>query len=100
MTTMELRLHPIGPMVVAGLIYRPLDQFSNLVDHHRSLMDEFSEDLTTWIFLRVAPPQHLGRSASMLSLRSVSPKSTATMFEGDPGRVAQQIMDALSERQL
>jgi hypothetical protein len=43
-------------MVVAGLIYRPLDQFSNLVDHHRSLMDEFSEDLTTWIFLRVAPP--------------------------------------------
>src|SRR5262249_12635324 len=55
-TTMELRLHPIGPTVVAGLIYWPLDQFSNLVDHHRSLMDEFSEELTTWIFLRLAPP--------------------------------------------
>jgi Berberine and berberine like len=54
-TTMELRLHR-GPTVVAGLIYWPLIQFSNLVDHHRSLMDEFPDELTTWIFLRRAPP--------------------------------------------
>jgi Berberine and berberine like len=54
-TTMELRLHR-GPTVVAGLIYWPLIQFSNLVDHHRSLMDEFPDELTTWIFLRLAPP--------------------------------------------
>ena len=36
-TSMEFQIHPIGPMVVAGLIYFPLDQFSALVEHHRQL---------------------------------------------------------------
>lgn len=58
-TSMELRLHPIGPTVVAGLIYWPLDQFSNLVDQHRTLVGEFPEELTTWMFLRLAPPNPL-----------------------------------------
>jgi FAD/FMN-containing dehydrogenase len=55
-TSMELRLHPIGPMVVAGLIYWPLDWLSELVDQHRTMIGEFPDELTTWIFLRLAPP--------------------------------------------
>jgi hypothetical protein len=54
-TSMELRLHPIGPTVVAGLIYWPLDWLSKLVDQHRVLTGEFPDELTSWIFLRLAP---------------------------------------------
>ncbi len=55
-TAMDLRLHVIGPTVVAGLLYWPLDRFPYLVEHHRSLMAEFPDELTTWFFLRLAPP--------------------------------------------
>jgi FAD/FMN-containing dehydrogenase len=40
-TSMEFQIHPIGPMVVAGLIYFPLDHFSALVERHRELRDRF-----------------------------------------------------------
>ena len=55
-TSMEFQIHPIGPMVVAGLIYFPLDHFSALVERHRQLRDRFPDELTTWFFLRLAPP--------------------------------------------
>jgi len=58
-TSMEFQIHPIGPMVVAGLIYVPLDQFPALVEHHRRLRDRFPNELTTWFFLRLAPPDPL-----------------------------------------
>ena len=55
-TSMEFQIHPIGPMVVAGIIYFPLDQFAALVERHRQLRDRFPDELTTWFFLRLAPP--------------------------------------------
>jgi FAD/FMN-containing dehydrogenase len=55
-TSMEFQIHPIGLTAVAGLIYFPLDQFSALVEHHRLLRDRFPDELTTWFFLRLAPP--------------------------------------------
>ena len=54
-TSMEFELHPIGPFVVAGLIYFSLDCFLELVDHHRRLISQFPDELTTWFFLRLAP---------------------------------------------
>ena len=55
-TSMGFQLHPIGPSVSAGLIYFPLADFPELVDHHRKRMSQFPDDLTTWFFLRLAPP--------------------------------------------
>jgi FAD/FMN-containing dehydrogenase len=55
-TSMEFELHPVGPSVVAGQIYFPLDRFPELVDHHRKLISQFPDELTTWLFLRLAPP--------------------------------------------
>ena len=55
-TSMEFELHAIGPFVVAGLIYFPLDRFLELVDLHRGLISQFPDELTTWFFLRLAPP--------------------------------------------
>jgi FAD/FMN-containing dehydrogenase len=55
-TSMGLQLHPIGPSVVAGLLYFPLALFPELVDHHREWVSQFPDELTTWFFLRLAPP--------------------------------------------
>lgn len=55
-TSMNLEAHPIGPTVVAGLIYFPLDRFPDMVEKHRSLKSRFPDELTTWFFLRLAPP--------------------------------------------
>jgi hypothetical protein len=71
---MEFQLHPIGPSVVAGLIYFPLDRFPELVDHHRKLIYRFPDELTTWFFLRLAPPvpvipkEWVGRPVATLAL--------------------------------
>jgi FAD/FMN-containing dehydrogenase len=54
-TSMGFQLHPIGPSVVAGLIYFPLARFPELVDHHRKRISQFPDELTTWFFLRLAP---------------------------------------------
>jgi FAD/FMN-containing dehydrogenase len=73
-TSMEFQLHPIGPSVVAGLIYFPLDRFPELVDHHRKLISRFPDELTTWFFLRLAPPvpvipkEWVGRPVATLAL--------------------------------
>jgi FAD/FMN-containing dehydrogenase len=55
-TSMEFSLHPIGPQVVAGLIYFPLDEFPKIVKRHRELLAGFPDELTAWFFLRLAPP--------------------------------------------
>ena len=55
-TSMGLKLHPIGPSVIAGLLYFPLALFPELVDRHREWVAQFPDELTTWFFLRLAPP--------------------------------------------
>ena len=55
-TSMGFQLHPIGPSVTAGLLYFPLAFFPELVDHHRNQISQFPDELTTWFFLRLAPP--------------------------------------------
>ena len=55
-TSMGFQLHPIGPSVTAGLLYFPLALFPELVDHHRQRISQFPDELTTWFFLRLAPP--------------------------------------------
>jgi len=55
-TSMSFQLHPIGPSVTAGLLYFPLALFPELVDHHRKRISQFPDELTTWFFLRLAPP--------------------------------------------
>jgi FAD/FMN-containing dehydrogenase len=55
-TSMGFQLNPIGPSVAAGLIYFPLADFPELVDHHRERISRFPDELATWFFLRLAPP--------------------------------------------
>ena len=55
-TSMEFQLHQIGPQVVAGLVYFPLDSFSKLVDFHRDYVASAPDELMTCYVLRKAPP--------------------------------------------
>jgi len=55
-TSMRIQLHRIGPSVTAGLLYFPLALFPELVDLHRKRIPQFPDELTTWFFLRLAPP--------------------------------------------
>jgi FAD/FMN-containing dehydrogenase len=54
-TSMELRLHEVGPNVLSGLIYFPIDRFAELVQFHRAVLHAAPEELTTWLVLRLAP---------------------------------------------
>ncbi|MBI5437116.1 MAG: FAD-binding oxidoreductase [Nitrosomonadales bacterium] len=55
-TLMEYQLHPIGPQVLAGLVYFPLDQFAALVDFYRAYIADAPDELIACLFLRRAPP--------------------------------------------
>lgn len=55
-TEMEFEGQRAGPTVTAGLIYFPIEQFASLVEHHELLTPQLPDELTTWFFLRLAPP--------------------------------------------
>lgn len=54
-TSMEMRLHEVGPNVLCGLIYFPLDRLAGLVRFHQAALDDAPEELTTWPIFRLAP---------------------------------------------
>ncbi|MEV0179940.1 FAD-binding oxidoreductase [Streptomyces sp. NPDC050625] len=55
-TSLEYRLHPVGPQVLAGLIFYPVDQARQVVTGWRELTASMPDDLTTLINLTTAPP--------------------------------------------
>ncbi|HSB16804.1 MAG TPA: FAD-binding oxidoreductase [Bryobacteraceae bacterium] len=54
-TSMELKLDPVGPQVLAGVIYFPIERFAGLTRFHQASMADAPEDLTTWLILRLGP---------------------------------------------
>ena len=73
-TSMDFALHPIGPMVVAGMIYFPLGELPELAARHSQLRADFPDELTAWFFLRLAPPvpvipkEWVGRPVAAIAL--------------------------------
>jgi FAD/FMN-containing dehydrogenase len=55
-TSFELRLHPVGPEVLAGLIVHPFSSAKQLLQGYRRAVASAPEDLTCWVVLRKAPP--------------------------------------------
>jgi len=55
-TSLELSLQEIGPQVLAGLIYFPLEKLHPLAALHQEVIEESPRELTTWFVLRLAPP--------------------------------------------
>lgn len=55
-TSLEYRLHPVGPQVLAGLIFYPVEQARQVVTGWRELTERMPDDLTTLLVLTTAPP--------------------------------------------
>jgi FAD/FMN-containing dehydrogenase len=55
-TQFELKLHPVGPEILAGLIVFPLDQAKQVLREYREFVKSAPEELSVWVVLRQAPP--------------------------------------------
>jgi FAD/FMN-containing dehydrogenase len=55
-SSFEFLLHPVGPMVLSGLIVHPFDRARELLAGYRQVAASASDELTQWVVLRKAPP--------------------------------------------
>ncbi len=55
-TSFEYRLHPVGPTVLAGPIFWPLERAPEILRAYRDFAAAAPDELTTIFQLRVAPP--------------------------------------------
>jgi FAD/FMN-containing dehydrogenase len=55
-SSFEFRLHPVGPMVLSGLIVHPFARAKELLAGYRQVASMAPDELTVWVVLRQAPP--------------------------------------------
>jgi FAD/FMN-containing dehydrogenase len=55
-TSLEFRLHPVGPMLLAGPIFFAGDRAEEILRFYRNWVRELPDDVTTLINLTTAPP--------------------------------------------
>ncbi|MEO7922068.1 MAG: FAD-binding oxidoreductase [Chitinophagaceae bacterium] len=55
-TSFKFRLHPIGPMLLAGLIVHPFSETKRIFRYYRDFVAKAPDQLTCWVVLRKAPP--------------------------------------------
>jgi FAD/FMN-containing dehydrogenase len=55
-TSFEYRLHPVGPIVLAGPIFHPLEDARDVLRFYREFVATAPDELTTIFNLRAAPP--------------------------------------------
>ena len=55
-TSFELKLHPIGPQVIAGLIVHPFAQAKEVLAGYRKAVEQAPDELCCWVVMRKAPP--------------------------------------------
>jgi FAD/FMN-containing dehydrogenase len=55
-TSFELKLHPIGPMVIAGLVVHPFPTAKEVLREYRALCAKAPDELSCWVVMRKAPP--------------------------------------------
>jgi FAD/FMN-containing dehydrogenase len=91
-TSFELRLYPVGPEVLSGLIVHPFDSARSILEYYREFADGLPDEAAVWVVLRQAPPlpflpeEWHGREVVVL----------AAFYAGDPAegeRVLQPLRD-------
>ena len=55
-SSFEFGLHPVGPMVLSGLIVHPFARAKELLAGYRQVASKAPDELTVWVVLRQAPP--------------------------------------------
>lgn len=78
-TSFEFRLHPVGPLVLAGVLVHPAEHATEVLRAYRDFVAEAPDSLTTIVNLRKAPPapwlpQHIhGRPVVMVAVCYAGP---------------------------
>jgi FAD/FMN-containing dehydrogenase len=73
-TSLEYRLHPVGPQVIAGLIVHPLARAPEVLDGYRRFVATAPDEVSAWVVLRKAPPlpflpaEHHGKEIVVLAV--------------------------------
>ncbi|MGH7686112.1 MAG: FAD-binding oxidoreductase [Candidatus Dormibacteria bacterium] len=78
-TEFEFRLHPLGPMVLAGLLMFPLERASAVVRSWRDAADAAPDELATGCVLLTAPPE----PSVPAELRGKTVVGVAALYVGD-----------------
>jgi FAD/FMN-containing dehydrogenase len=55
-TSFEYRLHPVGPIVLAGVMLYPAANVREVLGSYREFLESAPDELTTIVVLRAAPP--------------------------------------------
>jgi FAD/FMN-containing dehydrogenase len=55
-TAFEFELHPVGPEVVAGLVFHPGEDLPEVAGRFRDFMEQAPDEVTLTLVLRLAPP--------------------------------------------
>jgi FAD/FMN-containing dehydrogenase len=55
-TSFELKLHPVGPQVIAGLIVHPFSKAREVLDEYRRAVAKAPDEMCCWVVMRKAPP--------------------------------------------
>src|SRR5262249_32921475 len=55
-TSYEFRLHPVGPLVMAGLLLHPLDRADEVAHAYRAYVETAPDDLAPALGVLMAPP--------------------------------------------
>ncbi|HEY6682451.1 MAG TPA: FAD-binding oxidoreductase [Propionibacteriaceae bacterium] len=55
-TKFELALHPVGPVVLGGVIFYPGEQVAQVMSGWRDLLQDMPDELSTTVSLTAAPP--------------------------------------------
>jgi FAD/FMN-containing dehydrogenase len=55
-TSFEYQLHPVGPMVLGGLLLHPMEKAAELLHFYRDFAADAPEELGSMLVMRLAPP--------------------------------------------
>ncbi|MDB5523183.1 MAG: putative linked oxidoreductase [Rhizobium sp.] len=55
-TSFEFKLNPLGPQVMAGLVFHPFADARHVFAEYRKALEAAPDELTCWVVMRKAPP--------------------------------------------
>ncbi len=79
-TRFDLRLHPLGPNVLAGLALWPIDRAAEVMPAWRDYVDNAPDELSTACVVLTAPPEEFVPD----HLKGQAALGMAAMYVGDP----------------
>jgi FAD/FMN-containing dehydrogenase len=86
-TEFELALHPLGPIVLAGLALWPIDSAQDVIRGWRDYVDDAPDELSTACVIITAPPEEFVPE----SLKGRPAVGMAVLYVGDPDQGADAV---------